>query len=130
MKHKTYESLLQTVPKVADRPHIEDLSTVEGEVMAVLHYLTPGYDEHQYMDVDVYKTRNWKADGSPDLIQHLFKISNKVDGSFNLQFTDSPIYGKDMDDLIKMYSLFPYVYGITPERLKQSVQPVRGDLVH
>lgn len=130
MKFKTFEELLGSLPEVTKRLHVEVLDNIEGEAMAILHFLTPEVDKGSYMDVDIYKVRTRGEDGTAVLIQYMMKMSTKADGSWTLSFTDSPVHGETMEELSIVYSVFPYVYGITPEKITRSIQVPEGYEIH
>lgn len=130
MKFKTFKELLDSLPEVTKRLHVEVLDDIEGRAMALLHFLTPEGDKGSYMDVDIYRVRTRDEDGAAVLIQHMMKMSTKADGSWTLSFTDSPVHGETMEELAIVYSVLPYVYGITPEKITGSIQIPESFEIH
>lgn len=130
MKFKTLKELLDSLPEVTQRLHVEVLDNIDGRAMAILHFLTPEVDKGSYMDVDIYRVRTRDEDGTAVLIQYMMKMSTKADGSWTLSFTDSPVHGETMEELSIVYSVLPYVYGITPEKLTRSIQVPESFEIH
>lgn len=127
-KPNRFEDFVATVPKDGEI-HFEYLHDIDDKALALVHFVTPAKDRFKYMDVDVYKIRTWNKDGSPDFIQHFFTMNNKFDGEFTLSFTQSPVKGTGMAELENLYSLMPYVYTITPDKISNRFAGV-SDKVH
>ena len=128
---KSYQELKGLIPKDSDKVSVEHLMNPQEVTKALLHFITPEKDSDSYMDVNCYKVRTYDEDGDPNLIQYLFKMTTKNDGSFTLSYTDSPIHGSSQADLEILYSLYPYIYHLTPEVLdKKKLVVPSGSEIH